>query len=189
MDEVAQYWKRVAEKVHAEHLSILETQRNEIQELQRRCQDLQFERTMMRASNAMDFRDFCLSHANNGSVPLTSILQFLHSASDGLVPPPENPKKRLRESRPPPSPLTRAMQRIMVLNRKIVREGDEEYYTASSATQPPASPSTPGPFILPMSAVAANGSSFQTSCSASGRMPPPTSAPQAGSHAPSSRVR
>ncbi len=126
MDEVANYWKQVAVASTKQHEQIIEAQREEIQALQKRCQELQYECTMMKASNAMDFRDFCLANATpNGQVPLTCIVNFLNTASDGLVPPMDNKRKRQREQRVvPPSPMSRAVHRLLFLNRTPIREGD-----------------------------------------------------------------
>lgn len=130
LDDVANYWKSVSIACAQQHESIIQAQREEIQTLQRRCQELQYENAMMRASNAMDFREFCVASANiNGQVPLSQLLSFLNTTSDGLVPAPDNARKRQRDTRPstvvpPLSPATRAMQRLLFLNRTPVREGD-----------------------------------------------------------------
>jgi hypothetical protein len=127
MDDVANYWKHVAMTSAQQHEQIIQAQRDEIEALQRRCQELLYECTMMKASNAMDFRDFCVANASpSGQVPLSYIVSFLNCASDGLVPPLENKRKRQRERGVPPSPVSRAVQRLLFLNRTLVREGDVE---------------------------------------------------------------
>lgn len=110
MTDPVEYWQQAAARASANYEAIIESQRECIAELQRRCQELLYERTMMRAANAMDFRDFCLSAAaatttsnnNNGGngngavVPLDALLSYLHNATDGLVPAPDSRRKRVR---------------------------------------------------------------------------------------------
>ncbi|ESL11280.1 hypothetical protein TRSC58_00973 [Trypanosoma rangeli SC58] len=117
---VEEYWHLKAREAVEEHRSLIQSQRDEIERLQRRCNDLLHERSMMRAATAEDVRRFCLEYQRNqllqqivaaspsgaggvgalagrqpavssiDTIPLHILLQFLHQYSGGMVPMSEN---------------------------------------------------------------------------------------------------
>ncbi|KAF8289804.1 hypothetical protein TcYC6_0010050 [Trypanosoma cruzi] len=122
---VEEYWHMKACEAVEEHRSLIQQQRDEIERLQRRCNDLLHERSMMRAATAEDVRHFCVEYQRNqlqqhfaataasstasagrlsavssvDSIPIYLLLQFLHQYSAGMVPMTENIKrKRSRET-------------------------------------------------------------------------------------------
>lgn len=120
----------------------IQAQRNEIQLLQHQVSDLLHERSLMKAATASDVRSFCLnyqatmatsswqsmappsSHANTETIPVYEILLFLHRYSNGLVPPPENKRKRWRSSSGSSS-APRLLHRMATRQRCCGEEGEE----------------------------------------------------------------
>lgn len=109
MSSAEEYWRSQALHTAREYESVLQSQRDELESLQRRCSDLLHERSMMKAATAMDVRNFCLHHQAQEqrrlgltsasaveSIPIYDLQKFLSTYSNGLVPPPENRRKRER---------------------------------------------------------------------------------------------
>ncbi|KAG8342824.1 hypothetical protein ERJ75_000680200 [Trypanosoma vivax] len=118
--DVEMYFAARANETVEEYRRIIQLQRDEIEQLQRRCSELLHERGLMRAAAAEDVRRFCveqqrrqvlLQHgcagggaprstvAPEGSIPIDALLQFLHQYSSGIVSVVENGKrKRGREA-------------------------------------------------------------------------------------------
>eukprot|EP00796_Vickermania_ingenoplastis_P012375 gene12375-8501_t len=124
MMDPASYWQSRAEAAVEEYEATLQAQRNELEALQRQVSNLLHERSLMKAATANDVRAFCLNYqataaqqpqqpsaiggppfssftafaAGGGAdvIPIYDLLLFLHRYSNGLVPPPENRRKRLR---------------------------------------------------------------------------------------------
>lgn len=109
MDDPQEYWRSRAMEATQEYEHILQSQRDELERLQRRCNDLLHERSMMKAATAADVRNFCLNYqadqqrkqsltttAAVEEIPLHTLMQFLHTYSNGLLPAPENKRKRSR---------------------------------------------------------------------------------------------
>ncbi|RNF15431.1 uncharacterized protein Tco025E_05534 [Trypanosoma conorhini] len=149
-----EYWRMKACEAVEEHHSMIQSQRDEIERLQRRCNDLLHERSMMRAAAAEDIRRFCVEHqrtqllqhfaagaagASAGrlsavspidSIPLHLLLQFLHQYSAGMVPMTENIKrKRSRETMntgcvPKNLSQQRLVQRAVARRRLRMREDE-----------------------------------------------------------------
>ncbi|EAN77642.1 uncharacterized protein TEOVI_000830000 [Trypanosoma equiperdum] len=134
-----------------EYGAVILSQRNEIEQLQRRCSELLHERSFMRASVAEDVRQFCVGHLQRQqaqqqrasgrlatssacvqSIPVLHLLQFLHQYTSGVVPVMETEKrKRPRETGTggicPNTPhQQRLVQRMITRRRLCIREGDSE---------------------------------------------------------------
>lgn len=165
MDE-ASYWQRQAAAAVEECEFTIQAQRNEIQNLQRQVSDLLHERSLMKAATASDFRSFCLNYqatapqqahvfpvapmhpsalSSSGPViPVYDLLMFLHQYSNGLVPPPENRRKRTRTPNSsgasnspaagvPGSP--RLLQRMRTRQRWASQEDGVDFPTAAVGGQ------------------------------------------------------
>lgn len=164
--DLSEYWRQRAQE--ASYLEeTIQNQRNEITHLQRVCQELQYEKVMSNAGFATDMAQFVQQHAVVGAVvaggpagrpgpsqpmvPVAAVMQYLNQISNGLVPSVDHARKRgrsdavLQQQRvggtmpPPASPVARAVQRLLTLQRKNVREGDveeylEQHYGASASS-------------------------------------------------------
>nr|CCC93419.1 conserved hypothetical protein [Trypanosoma congolense IL3000] len=99
--DVEQYFDRKTREMAEEYGSMIQSQRDEIEQLQRRCNELLHERNLMRAAVAEDVRQFCLRYVEKQqaqqlnrlvvstpvhSIPVLTLLHFLHEYSAGLVP-------------------------------------------------------------------------------------------------------
>lgn len=104
-----EYWQSCAMEAVREYELVVQSQRDELETLQRRCNDLLHERSMMKAATATDVRNFCFNYQADqqrkrgltsssavDSIPIHTLLQFLHTYSNGLLPAPENKRKRSR---------------------------------------------------------------------------------------------
>ena len=148
-EEVQQYWQQAAANAVAEMQQVIQNQRNEIESLQRTCQGMSYDKTMLRAAIAYELREACqASLLPSSTVPVQVLSNFVTLLSDGLVPPIEDHnRKRTREPsqipvsqqlassstpaasskvcNPPNSPMVRAVQRMMYLQRRRFREDEE----------------------------------------------------------------
>ncbi|CAJ1988510.1 hypothetical protein conserved [Leishmania donovani] len=166
-----QYWRRQLAQTESEYEQIIQGLRDEVERQQRRCGDLVHENAMHRATVAADIRDFCQQYVANAnqqqqqqqqqarwgpaaqrmlqgakkdvdSIPLPTLLTFLHEYSHGLLQLPENRRKRLRQDTQL-SPLHhRLRQRMLAHHRRTGREDElmEEWcsgeYDGSGVTLP-----------------------------------------------------
>lgn len=142
MDE-REYWemqqRKANEKNDEEKTVLLE----EIDRLRDVCSQLKLEQSSKQAGCAFDFREFCMKNATKGQVPLSSIMDFLHTYSDGLVPPEERQKRSRasepRSPKPRPQPtfakvkapkkkidLAEAMKRLIQSGQKRRRAAEDE---------------------------------------------------------------
>ncbi|CCW63802.1 unnamed protein product [Phytomonas sp. EM1] len=130
-----EYWRLRAQEAQNEYEHVIQTQRDEIESLQRRCQELLHERCMMKAQTAMEVRNFVLnlqgeqrplargSHATLDVIPSHAVLNFLHRYSNGFAPAAGNVRKRNRSADVPSVSQSRLHQRLMA--RKRAREVNE----------------------------------------------------------------
>jgi hypothetical protein len=144
-EEIQQYWQRVAAAAVAELECVIHQQRNEMEGLQQRCQQLAYEKTMQRAAIAYELRETCQAALTpSGAVAVPALSKFIELLGEGLVPPIDDhtTRKRCRETPAaaaggggavPNSPVVRAMQRMMYLQRRRFREDDE---SAADCLQP-----------------------------------------------------
>ncbi|TPP54741.1 hypothetical protein CGC20_22670 [Leishmania donovani] len=140
-----QYWRRQLAQTESEYEQIIQGLRDEVERQQRRCGDLVHENAMHRATVAADIRDFCQQYGAKkdvDSIPLPTLLTFLHEYSHGLLQLPENRRKRLRQDTQL-SPLHhRLRQRMLAHHRRTGREDElmEEWcsgeYDGSGVTLP-----------------------------------------------------
>lgn len=63
------------------------------------------------------------------SIPVYDLLMFLHRYSNGLVPPPENKRKRVRTNSAGSVGNSRLFQRMLTRQRCTGREGETEEYS------------------------------------------------------------
>jgi hypothetical protein len=79
---------------------------------------------MNKAAMAQEFYEFCCSHHKNGAVMLKDVTKFLNITSGGLVAQEPNLRKRPREKGA--QSISPALLRLMAVNRKVVREDDDD---------------------------------------------------------------
>lgn len=163
------YWNERSAAVHEEYEQTIQCLRNELQQLQGQVTDLLHERALMKAATANDVRSFCLNYqasaaAGNSntatssssttsmysvnpmnqlgpgdSIPVYDLLMFLHRYSNGLVPPPENKRKRVRTNSAGTVGNSRLFQRMLTRQRCTGREEeieDDSYALQQQQPQP-----------------------------------------------------
>ncbi|CCW71822.1 unnamed protein product [Phytomonas sp. Hart1] len=126
-----EYWRLRVQETEGEYAQLIQSQRDEIESLQRRCNELLHERCLMKAQTAMEVRNFVVNFQGEqrgslsavDAIPTNVLLNFLHRYSNGLVPSPVNMRKRNRSTDVSSISQKRLHQRLMA--RKRLREVNE----------------------------------------------------------------